>query len=275
MKKHFYPIVLLLTLCSFGAWAQTELSLTAITPVSNQHYANFSNNDTMHIQVALKNLGPDSLKNVDSIIVWLDLDWAIAQPGFIWYSSYIATDLNCRLAGGIDTIDLSLVQGANIGTDDSGNPLIVALPSNTTEDSIIMKTYGINTMTDSLLVDSGAAFDDEGNLNITGNNLVNPTGVVFGTPTSIRNVSLSKTTLNVFPNPANEKISLSYKFTTSTEAYVKITDIAGRIVKVIELGKQNTGQKIFDINIAQLNNGMYFIELTTDTDSGISKFMKN
>lgn len=93
--------------------------------------------------------------------------------------------------------------------------------------------------------------------------------------TGIKDVNFSKTALNIYPNPASNQISFTNEFKATGTAVVKVTDIAGRTVKTINLGKQNAGSKTFNVDIAELNNGMYYIELTTDDTRSISKFTKN
>jgi hypothetical protein len=93
--------------------------------------------------------------------------------------------------------------------------------------------------------------------------------------TGINGLAKNNGTLKVFPNPANNQISFTNDFTTTTTASVRITDIAGRVVKSMDLGKQNAGAKTYNVDIADLNNGMYYIELVTEATRSISKFIKN
>jgi len=93
--------------------------------------------------------------------------------------------------------------------------------------------------------------------------------------TGVSKVNLNKTSLNVYPNPASSQINFSFNFAANTDADLRITDISGRVVKSITLGKQNAGNKTFNIDVADLNNGMYFMELTTNQSRGVAKFSKN
>ena len=90
----------------------------------------------------------------------------------------------------------------------------------------------------------------------------------------IKDADLKRSTLTVYPNPASNQISFTNDFAASTTATVRITDVTGRTVKAIDLGKQNTGSRTFDIDINDLNNGMYYIELVTESNRSISKFTK-
>lgn len=79
-----------------------------------------------------------------------------------------------------------------------------------------------------------------------------------------------KVTLVTYPNPASNLVSFKFDFANTT-ASVRITDIAGRVVMTKEFGKLS-GEKELNMDISALNNGMYYLELTTDGKRGISKF---
>ena len=93
--------------------------------------------------------------------------------------------------------------------------------------------------------------------------------------TGTKDVQNNKTTLNIYPNPTSNQISFNTNFANATDANVRITDIAGRVVKSMDLGKQNAGTKTFSVDVQDLNNGMYYIELVTNTTKSINKFIKN
>lgn len=75
--------------------------------------------------------------------------------------------------------------------------------------------------------------------------------------------------LKVFPNPANDLISLSSQTTLINQ--VNITDINGRVVFSKNINSINQA----DLNISNLQSGIYFMLVETDLGKGISKFIKN
>jgi hypothetical protein len=99
--------------------------------------------------------------------------------------------------------------------------------------------------------------------------------VVISCPTKINNVVKSKTALTIFPNPTTDKISFTNNFTEATDATVQITDIAGRVMKSVDLGKQAPGSKTFSVDVENLTSGMYYIQLVTNSTKSINKFIKN
>lgn len=101
------------------------------------------------------------------------------------------------------------------------------------------------------------------------------TAVKWNCATGLNGLTKNNSSLKVFPNPAYNQVSFTNDFATATTASVRITDIAGRVVKTMDLGKQNAGVKTYNVDIANLNNGMYYLELVTESTRSISKFTKN
>ncbi len=73
----------------------------------------------------------------------------------------------------------------------------------------------------------------------------------------------------VYPNPASSVLNISSKNTTVFNQ-VQLTDINGRIVK----SEKNTGVITTQINIADLNAGVYFLKVTSDLGSFSTKVVK-
>lgn len=89
--------------------------------------------------------------------------------------------------------------------------------------------------------------------------------------TGILDVAHKKVNLNVYPNPTSDKVSITYNFESATNASIQVTDVTGRVVINKDLGKQTTGQKIFNLDVSALSNGIYTVQLITDNARGISK----
>ena len=75
---------------------------------------------------------------------------------------------------------------------------------------------------------------------------------------------------SMYPNPANGIVTLSAKNNTAINS-VQITDLNGRIVKNSNTNVISEAQ----INVSDLNTGMYFVTVKTDAGSGTTKLMKN
>lgn len=81
--------------------------------------------------------------------------------------------------------------------------------------------------------------------------------------------SVSNTTnnsgVNIYPNPCYDKINLNSDFVFNQ---IKIYNTNGQIIKTIE-------GKVSEINIQDLNNGIYFLECSGDSKIATQKFIVN
>lgn len=74
----------------------------------------------------------------------------------------------------------------------------------------------------------------------------------------------------VFPNPASNVINVVSKAGASL-SNVQLTDLNGRVVKTLNAGNVAETQ----INIADLNSGVYFLKVSSDLGVGTTKVVKN
>jgi len=81
--------------------------------------------------------------------------------------------------------------------------------------------------------------------------------------------NLAKANLNIFPNPAQGQITVNFEALASN-ATLRVIDIMGRTILTKEVAK-NTSAYAFDISA--LNNGAYYLELTSGEVRGTSKFV--
>lgn len=80
--------------------------------------------------------------------------------------------------------------------------------------------------------------------------------------------SYSKVYFDVFPNPANEFINISYTLNNTSDYIINIYDNTGRIIKTI---KPNSNKDIIDIN--HISAGSYFIKLESKEQSYTRQFI--
>lgn len=100
----------------------------------------------------------------------------------------------------------------------------------------------------------------------------------FGTATFVDNISGSESlnvdtftadSFRIYPNPAQDKISVTLAHAQVLEG-VKIFDINGRLVKSFQATEMNN---TFDI--ADLNAGVYMVEVSSEAGSATKKLVKN
>ncbi len=100
--------------------------------------------------------------------------------------------------------------------------------------------------------------------------------MILGTEASLpENISVASS-LNLFPNPANNEASISYTLNKSGNVSIVITDIMGRTVKTMNQGNQVAGEQ-YNVNLStsDLANGTYFYTMTVNGEKQTKKFVVN
>ncbi|ESU24818.1 hypothetical protein FEDK69T_03710 [Flavobacterium enshiense DK69] len=82
--------------------------------------------------------------------------------------------------------------------------------------------------------------------------------------------SVESSKLSVYPNPANNIVTISNAENLQINAVV-ITDVNGRTVKTLEFG----GVAETQINVSDLNSGIYFMSIDTNEGTATKKIIKN
>ena len=85
----------------------------------------------------------------------------------------------------------------------------------------------------------------------------------------VNDVPQNESSLSIYPNPATENITINF-ISTSKNILVKIYDVSGRLVKNID----NVTSGESTINISELENGLYIINITDGKSSATKRFVK-
>lgn len=100
--------------------------------------------------------------------------------------------------------------------------------------------------------------------------------MILGTTASLSEEVALASTLNAYPNPANNSTTITYSLNKSGNVNIVITDIMGRIVKTMEQGSQVAGTSYnVNLNTSDLANGTYFYTLSVDGERQTKKFVVN
>jgi PKD repeat protein len=119
-------------------------------------------------------------------------------------------------------------------------------------------------------------FRFEGN---NGNNLyIDDINIYYGKPSdSLITAGIDEqgvlSELNLFPNPVNEKLNLTFKSFSQDETSVKIVDICGKTIQELSL-LSNVGMNKIEIDTHSISSGTYFISTTIQGSSKTMKFIK-
>lgn len=137
--------------------------------------------------------------------------------------------------------------------------------------SIKMADYGSTAMP-KVVVLGGSAHSVFYNVD----NAVDPTALVAGinnalaAPSGIESEPENKGGLNVFPNPANNLINLSFMLNKSSNVTVEIMNSLGQSV-YSKTEVYNSGEFNLTINTNDLSNGVYFLKFSNETGNQIRK----
>jgi hypothetical protein len=98
--------------------------------------------------------------------------------------------------------------------------------------------------------------------------------LVTGTLTGINEHSNSNG-LSVFPNPAIDRVELSYLQTSTGPVHYEIFDAKGSLVRSVDKGILIAGQQKIAIDVSQLPNGAYSVVLNASGNSVNARFVKD
>ena len=90
--------------------------------------------------------------------------------------------------------------------------------------------------------------------------------------TNVKNVASNENGLVIFPNPANDKVSVMVNATSSNNAQINIIDIKGAIIKSIN-NKLVSGVNVVELSVADLPKGMYFVQVISNEGTSTKKLV--
>ncbi|HRI02051.1 MAG TPA: T9SS type A sorting domain-containing protein [Saprospiraceae bacterium] len=85
-------------------------------------------------------------------------------------------------------------------------------------------------------------------------------------------VSLESNSFSLFPNPANNQIAVELNAKIEGPATLVMFDALGKVIYIESISKKE--QKTFPLNISELQEGQYFIRLTSNEGSLTKSFVK-
>ena len=77
--------------------------------------------------------------------------------------------------------------------------------------------------------------------------------------TTLKENSVSFSSLEIYPNPTNSSASLSLKLAKETKVKIEILNVLGQKVMDVNTGTLSEGNNTLNINTSELSNGNYFI----------------
>lgn len=72
--------------------------------------------------------------------------------------------------------------------------------------------------------------------------------------------------MSVYPNPTNGNVNIVFDAVENEKATIQVMDISGRMVKSQELGKLNPGETTHSFDTADLNSGVYIVNISSTSN---------
>ncbi|MGD1846845.1 MAG: T9SS type A sorting domain-containing protein [Salibacteraceae bacterium] len=80
--------------------------------------------------------------------------------------------------------------------------------------------------------------------------------------------------INVYPNPVTDELTLSYFARTAHQLTVDLVDITGRQSRVLTRSVSPGQQELSNLNVGQLASGVYFLRLSSNDQVEVVRFVK-
>ena len=103
--------------------------------------------------------------------------------------------------------------------------------------------------------------------------VLNAANATEGITTSVNNVSDLDNNVTVFPNPAVNNATVSITSTEASVATVKVIDLVGKTLVNMTGVQINSGSTNIDLNTANLNAGVYMIEITMNGETSTQQLV--
>lgn len=79
--------------------------------------------------------------------------------------------------------------------------------------------------------------------------------------------------INAYPNPANEYTTISYSLTKPSVVTLTVTDITGKLVHSENINMSTSGYGIYNLNTSEYSEGTYFYTINSNGVSKTGKFI--
>ncbi len=138
--------------------------------------------------------------------------------------------------------------------------------------------FGVSTSTSDTSTQKNPSFNFPSNGSYTVR-LIAFSSVGYDTTTQTVNVIATETgdqtigSFSMYPNPAETNLNLTMYLNNPSEVTVSVIDITGRAVKTLPSAMLLTGNNNLVLNVADLKNGVYFVQVLTRNGSKTTKLI--
>ncbi len=137
---------------------------------------------------------------------------------------------------------------------------------------IAMSDYGSDAMQKTVVLGGSSHtvyFTDDGSISTS--NMQTAINSALSTSAIIENHK-NNFQLNVYPNPATDKLYLSYSLTEINSVTLEIVNMLGEKLRTITNENQKTGLNEINIDVADFKNGFYLLKISSENTEQVVKF---
>ncbi len=239
MKRIYLLILMLFVMGTTNSFAQADIELTKNAPDT----VRYSNPVQLYyvFQYRFKNKGANALTVSDTIKL---------------KRSYSANVLRLRLPPASGNWPGGLPKDSSVYYLDT----VGFTTANT----------GANNMCDSAwAVNSGGAVITDNDKN---NNRTCKSVYFLPASTSVNTLVGEESGLTLYPNPVSNTLNVKYDFQTASASTLAVMDLLGNVVVKQDLGNTNVGERQIPIDVSQLPNGLYILQLSVGDTKLVNKF---
>jgi len=92
-------------------------------------------------------------------------------------------------------------------------------------------------------------------------------------PSAVAELAVARK-LEVFPNPAGQSTKLLISLDSQSDVSVSMFDMSGKLVQKDVFTGNAAGENYINLNVSDVPQGIYFLNVESDSNSGVVKFVK-
>jgi hypothetical protein len=80
--------------------------------------------------------------------------------------------------------------------------------------------------------------------------------------------------IEVYPNPVKENFKVRFNMVQDGDASIRIYDISGKVMMQEQMGSYTTGHHVYEVNSADFDLGIYFVEISSNGQKEATRIIK-
>ncbi len=89
------------------------------------------------------------------------------------------------------------------------------------------------------------------------------TKTISVTATDVKELNIAMNQITVYPNPANENVTVSFDLLNANDVQIDLIDITGKTIRATNSMRFGAGMNEISLNTADITQGIYFVKVST------------